>query len=59
MSGTGSKAYSGREIRGDEKLLEASTRDPTHDKVRQKDLTGKVDQDSRDPLDLLKHLPPN
>ena len=53
MSGTGSKAYSGREIRGNERLLEASTRDPTHDKVRQRDLTGKVDQDSRDPLDLL------
>ena len=32
--------------------------DSTHDKVMQRDLT-KVDQDSRDPLDLLEHLPPN
>ena len=33
--------------------------DPTHDKVIPRDLTGKADQDSRDPLDLLEHLPPN
>ena len=33
--------------------------DPTHDKVMWRDLTGKADQDSRDPLDLLEHLPPN
>ena len=33
--------------------------DPTHDKVMQRDLTGKADQDSRDLLDLLKHLPQN
>ena len=33
--------------------------DPTHDKVMRRDLTGKADQDSRDPLDLLEHLPPN
>ena len=32
--------------------------DSTHDKVMQRDLT-KVDQDSRDPLDLLEHLPRN
>ena len=33
--------------------------DPTHDKVMQRDLMGKVDQDLRDPLDLLEHLPQN
>ena len=33
--------------------------DPTHDKVMRRDLTGKADQDSRDPLNLLKHLPQN
>ena len=37
----------------------ASTQDPTHDKVMRRDLTGKADQDSRDSLDLLKHLPQN
>ena len=35
----------------------ASTGDPTHDKVMRRDLTGKADQDSRDPLELLEHLP--
>ena len=30
--------------------------DPTHDKVMWRDLTGKADQDSRDPLDLLEYL---
>ena len=35
----------------------ASTQDPTHDKVMRRDLTGKADQDSRDPLELLEHLP--
>ena len=35
----------------------ASTQDPTHDKVMRRDLTGKADQDSRDSLDLLEHLP--
>ena len=33
--------------------------DPTHDKVMRRDLTSKVDQDLRDPLDLLEHLPQN
>ena len=33
--------------------------DPTHDKVMWRDLTGKADQDSRDPLDLLEYLPQN
>ena len=33
--------------------------DPTHDKVMWRDLMSKVDQDSRDPLDLLEHRPPN
>ena len=37
----------------------ASMGDPTHDKVMWRDLTSKADQDSRDPLDLLEHLPPN
>ena len=37
----------------------ASTGDPTHDKVMVGDLTGKADQDSRDSLDLLEHLPQN
>ena len=32
---------------------------PTHDKVMWRDLTSKADQDSRDPLDLLEHLPQN
>ena len=45
--------------RTDSRLPGASTGDPTHDKVMRRDLTGKVDQDSRDPLDLLEHLPPN
>ena len=36
-------------------MLGASTGDPTHDMRR--DLTGKADQDSRDSLDRLKHLP--
>ena len=31
--------------------------DPTHDKVCGGDLTSKADQDSRDSLDLLEHLP--
>ena len=35
----------------------ASTQDPTHDKVTRRDPTGKADQDSRDSLDRLKHLP--
>ena len=33
--------------------------DPTHDKVMWRNLTSKPDQNSRDPLDLLEHLPPN
>ena len=33
--------------------------DPTHDKVMWRDLMSKADQDSRDPLDLLEHLPQN
>ena len=33
--------------------------DPSHDKVMSRDLMSKVDQDSRDPLDLLEHLPQN
>ena len=37
----------------------ASTGDPTHDKVMRRDLTGKADQDPRDPLDLLEHVPQN
>ena len=36
----------------------ASTGDLTHDKVMRRDLVGKVYQGSRDPLDLLEHLPP-
>ena len=32
---------------------------PTHGKVMWTDLTGKADQDTRDPLDVLKHLPQN
>ena len=32
---------------------------PTHGKVMWRDLTGKADQDTRDPLDMLKHLPQN
>ena len=40
-------------------MLRASTGDPTHDKVMWRGLTGKADKDSRDPLDLLEHLPPN
>ena len=31
--------------------------DPIHDKVIWRDLTSKAGQDSRDPLDLLEHLP--
>ena len=31
----------------------------THDKVMWRNLTSKPDQNSRDPLDLLEHLPPN
>ena len=38
-------------------MLGASMGDPTHDKVIWQDLMGKADQDSRDPLELLKHLP--
>ena len=45
--------------RTDSRLPGASTGDPTHDKVMRRDLTGKVDQDSRDPLDLLEYLPQN
>ena len=33
--------------------------DPSHDKVMSRDLMSKVDQDSRDPLDLLENLPQN
>ena len=33
--------------------------DPSHDKVMSRDLMSKVDQDSRDPLDLLEHLSRN
>ena len=44
---------------GKEKLPGASTGDPTHDKVMWRDLMSKADQDSRDPLDLLEHLPQN
>ena len=32
---------------------------PTHGKVKWKDLTGKTDQDTKDPLAMLKHLPQN
>ena len=38
----------------------ATMGDPTHDEGHaEKPWQAKVDQDSRDPLDLLKHLPPN
>ena len=38
----------------------ATTGDPTHDKGHaEKIWQAKADQDSRDSLDLLKHLPPN
>jgi len=38
----------------------ATMGDPTHDKGHaKKTWKAKADQDSRDPLDLLKHLPPN
>ena len=40
-------------------MLGASTGDPTHDKVVWSDLMSKADQDLRDPLDLLEHLPQN
>ena len=36
-----------------------STGHPTHDKVTWRDLMSKADQYSRDPLDLLEHLPQN
>ena len=32
---------------------------PMNDKVMWRNLTSKADQDSRDPLDLLEHLPQN
>ena len=40
-------------------MLGTSMGDLTHDKVMWRDLISKADQDSRDPLDLLEHLPPN
>ena len=41
-------------------LPEATTGDPTHDKGHEEKIwQAKVDQDSRDSLDLLEHLPQN
>ena len=46
-------------LRGNLECWEPAWEIPAMSRSCRRDLTGKVDQDSRDPLELLKHLPPN